>query len=941
MAPRTIPIPLNGGINTYFDPMSIGDDEAVEGKNLFPNVSGALALRPGIKPSKVVLPFNAFAGSPPQVVGAAPVPPNTGFKFAFLLVGDGQPALFATTPSGKYPSSLDYTTTDTTNIDTWAEGVQPCFVQYLGELYCFVGSGNSHAGYYRLRRDVAYEGGAKWIRENFDFFIYGAAGVFYQKQDIPVSPRVACVYRGRMVMADFGPGHEGKLTMADRGYQWMPDPPAAPTAGDDANKISPVALVGDYLLSLDGRTVDVGDQGCPRITGLASIQLVGISGEGDAALYVMGERALFVCKGEFFNTTDTPPTNEDYAHTFQVARSSVNAGCASHQTIVTTDRGTIWAGPDDVWIVDREMTPRAVGTKIRNILQSVPASLRKKWNATFFDGVYRLNIAVGNDPLSLGDGEDAEHAVRYESYWLDLRNGAPGSAQEARWFGPMVYKPMTWVGGSNEVAEAYLSNFMVVTDAQGEQALECLVNGTYWFDAGNPSNIITEADVTNTEAFDYGTIVADVCEEWQASREYFSGDVVRPTHVGANGFIYICDTAGTSGGSEPTWGTPPGSTADGGVTWTALGPNDALYFSRPGQLSGNEIIPSRTTKDFDFGDPMANKLLVNAEISAAASERQQLSIDVIRDQGRKSDTIESRWSNGGGSLGSIILDSDTGSLADEHEPRTIELDDSDRIVAHHMQFRLEGGTAITVSEGQNTSAEEFAGDDRALFPNTSYPGGTNSKWSHNLNRGVLISSLDDDAVNWSVFEYLPARESYATMEEFVDAVVAALNAGLTNLATALNANGFSSYVFANAAFTNHNCTAPGTDRPPLIQLRMTWTGSPASSNARIVINGTPDTYIGTHDFLNPVIGDIDWGRNSLNLMALMGFEPDNMEGVYANAYVFSPADAATLPWTSPKTWTAQQPVADTKPVLWSLNAMNVNVDQLGAKRPRRDGPESG
>jgi hypothetical protein len=40
---------------------------------------------------------------------------------------------------------------------------------------------------------------------------------------------------------------------------------------------------------------------------------------------------------------------------------------------------------------------------------------------------------------------------------------------------------------------------------------------------------------------------------WQNTHGYAQGDVVKPTTP--NGFIYICSTAGTSAGSEPSWGT--------------------------------------------------------------------------------------------------------------------------------------------------------------------------------------------------------------------------------------------------------------------------------------------------------------------------------------------------------------------------------------------------
>lgn len=54
---------------------------------------------------------------------------------------------------------------------------------------------------------------------------------------------------------------------------------------------------------------------------------------------------------------------------------------------------------------------------------------------------------------------------------------------------------------------------------------------------------------------------------WAATTAYSLGNFRRPTTV--NGFRYEVTTAGTSGGSEPTWPTTPGNTVvDGTVTWT-------------------------------------------------------------------------------------------------------------------------------------------------------------------------------------------------------------------------------------------------------------------------------------------------------------------------------------------------------------------------------------
>lgn len=55
---------------------------------------------------------------------------------------------------------------------------------------------------------------------------------------------------------------------------------------------------------------------------------------------------------------------------------------------------------------------------------------------------------------------------------------------------------------------------------------------------------------------------------WTASTAYTTSSWVRPTTP--NGFVYECTVAGTSGGSEPSWGTTPGveSGFDGTAKWT-------------------------------------------------------------------------------------------------------------------------------------------------------------------------------------------------------------------------------------------------------------------------------------------------------------------------------------------------------------------------------------
>jgi hypothetical protein len=58
---------------------------------------------------------------------------------------------------------------------------------------------------------------------------------------------------------------------------------------------------------------------------------------------------------------------------------------------------------------------------------------------------------------------------------------------------------------------------------------------------------------------------------WRASTHVALGTIWAPKT--ANGLSYLCAAAGTTGSSEPAWNTttaPPGSTTDGGVTWTTV-----------------------------------------------------------------------------------------------------------------------------------------------------------------------------------------------------------------------------------------------------------------------------------------------------------------------------------------------------------------------------------
>lgn len=69
---------------------------------------------------------------------------------------------------------------------------------------------------------------------------------------------------------------------------------------------------------------------------------------------------------------------------------------------------------------------------------------------------------------------------------------------------------------------------------------------------------------------------------WLPSHGYTSGQYVQPTSNVTNApplsYFKLLGSSGTSGGTEPTWNTTPGSnTTDGPLTWECIGPNGVLY----------------------------------------------------------------------------------------------------------------------------------------------------------------------------------------------------------------------------------------------------------------------------------------------------------------------------------------------------------------------------
>lgn len=85
---------------------------------------------------------------------------------------------------------------------------------------------------------------------------------------------------------------------------------------------------------------------------------------------------------------------------------------------------------------------------------------------------------------------------------------------------------------------------------------------------------------------------ANSSSAWVSATPVTLGQICRP--VISNNHIYVCTTSGTTGGTEPIWGTVSGgNTTDGStVVWRELGNNVTLYGGATSVAWPNSTIPN-------------------------------------------------------------------------------------------------------------------------------------------------------------------------------------------------------------------------------------------------------------------------------------------------------------------------------------------------------------
>ena len=271
-----------------------------------------------------------------------------------------------------------------------------------------------------------------------------------------------------------------------------------------------------------------------------------------------------------------------------------------------------------------------------------------------------------------------------EQWWLDLTKGPPASPEAAAWFGPMVYNvpdtentaatPGTWtmdVDARTDVQPALLGMFRSMVPVQGQT---------------NPQVGIVQAQYDSGDAAggrDVGYFELPSGPRRARLTEYALGDIVIPGATYDNGHYYKVITAGnTPDADDPTWPVDGTSVVDGDVVW-----EDQGMPLRPGTAVGTTILRDILTKDYNFGDPVIDKLYQGTQFSVQNSHAMRLFVEAILDGGRATDVEPSNGSAAPGTL--LGVDTfDTPNLSKEFRAKVSWADPDTRALGKHIQLHI-------------------------------------------------------------------------------------------------------------------------------------------------------------------------------------------------------------------------------------------------------------
>ena len=670
-----------GGVNLLEDPKAIRDDELVRAKNVIPS-AGVLAMRKALAHVK-----DFFTSTSYPIAFTIPSHlPDVEAVFVLRdVAGGGVTTLYLPTPGSNVSAQL---------CDVPTAGV-PQFVQVGAILVCLPGQPGMSAA------NIGEGGFAVGYRANADanLFGFGIEGMAVQWAETSNGfvPTVGCMYLDRFVFANCGPGYESVLGFADK---------AVTISADGVTPGTLKFTIGEEFLSGDQRNIQIGEADGDRIVALVPVMLTAIGSPVQSGLFVLKEHSAYLISGQPNETTDPG----DVFAGLDIANVYMKCGCASPNTVVKTPYGTLWAGPDDVWLFEGGSVPRRVGSKIAEVLKNPPANLRYRWHAAYHDGFYRLAV------FSEGQGPTDDSPCG-EQWWLDLRGGAPKEASEASWYGPQVYVlPVGEATYSSQLsvfasAPANAGTYSMCLDQRAgkEQRLYGIERtGMAAVNTASVAQGIVQVEYdADAGAYDYSFFNLANVPFWQADTEYNVGDLVQPTVP--NGHYYrMSSGSGDSGATEPAaWGVGESATTDSGILWQ----NRGVPLSSHSVLD-IEIAPDILTKDYNFDDPTIDKIYQGTQFNVWNSAGMRLTVEAILDGGRETSEAISNGAAGIEAQGFIVgvdrFDA-LKNLSKQFQSHVAWADPATRLLGKHIQLRIYAAKGIVLDPNYLTFAFTYRG----------------------------------------------------------------------------------------------------------------------------------------------------------------------------------------------------------------------------------------
>lgn len=672
-----VKLPVFGSVDLDGKPFTINDNNVRKTQNLIPDKMGNLIRRGalmyegalistsvGKTPTSAAIHATIPAASsfvinrvpiwmaPPDLVGGRYVigSINTDENRFDLLVNDG-------TKEGYNTLAVNALDTTPTNY--------PNMVTQGGRSYIVYGRNPWPSGGLILTPNDSAPSGFDWSELTFA----GTGNLDFQ-------PDFAVDYKGRVVYGL----RDGRILWADR--------------------YTPTIIGSDALQnrSLSLRTIDTGN-----LVGLHPVMLDGSGSLASSGLLCVFQYGAKLILGEPLQSTESGIIFGD----LQVNDLSKRAGGVSSAAICDTDWGTIWVGPDDVWIMPFGSVPIPIGRHISPLLKAQPDSMRWRIHATVGGGF--LRVALYSD----GQGPTVSSPLG-EQWWLDLRDGPPTDWKSARWYGPHIFN---CAADKNMGLRSVRSTITAGTQFMMKDPRSSRANNIYGCGVGLIPNLgATEVSALVLLSYDnpsprditglfYPSPIA-----WQPNVGVVLGDEVAIvfTPFGLRPYIFRVTTAGVTGAVEPVWNTGAGVTLDNSAVWTSQGP--ALG---PFDVQGSEITAEWDSKEYDFGSRMMIKLFNGLEINLYNSAEVQMNITQLIDGGR---TFSSVLQNLDHSAGPVIGQDqfkDAIALAEEYRSFAARPSQSLRKNGKSCQYKIIEQRGIVLPDAFRTIG--IRGDDDVIY----------------------------------------------------------------------------------------------------------------------------------------------------------------------------------------------------------------------------------